>query len=119
MNAKKSDWTLYYNPKCGSCRNALEQLRAAGVEPRVIEYLKMPPALPELQAIAKKLGESWREMIRTKESEYADMKLKDSSSQADVLKAIVRHPILLQRPLVIRDNTALVARPPEKVQELL
>ncbi len=116
----KNKWTLYYNPKCGTCRNTLELLRAQGIEPRVIEYLKTPPTLSELQAIAKKLGDRWPEMIRSKEEIYSTLKLGDKSkSQRDLLKAITEHPILLQRPILTNEKAAVVARPPEKAEEIL
>ena len=114
-----NNWTIYYNPKCGTCRNALEVLRAGKVEPRVVEYLKTPPSLAELKEIAGKLGDGWEEMVRAKEPIYEELKLGKGKSREEVLRAIVDHPILLQRPIVVHGNRAIVARPYEKVKELL
>lgn len=114
-----SEWTIYYNPKCGTCRNTLEILKKNKITPRIVEYLKTPPTYKDLESIAKKLGSNWNEMIRTKEPIYEKLKLASAKAPVDFFKAIVENPVLLQRPIVIKDNRAVVARPPEKVNELL
>lgn len=111
-------WTIYYNPKCGTCRNTLEILKEKGIEPRLVEYLKTPPSLAELKEIARKLGSQWPDMVRTKEPVFAEEKLHLSMPQGTLLKAIAENPELLQRPIVVRGDRAVVARPPEKVEEL-
>lgn len=116
----KKDWTLYYNPKCGSCRNALRILRDGKIEPRIVEYLKTPPTVGELKEIARLLGSAWLSMIRVKEPIFADLKLTlDEASKPQLLQAIAKHPILLQRPIAIHGEKIVVARPPEKVSEIL
>lgn len=115
----KQSWTLYYNPKCGSCRKALEILKQRKIEPQIVEYLKTPPTIAELEKIAHKLGTNWPLMVRTKEPifDQLDLKLNDAAKDK-VLKAIAQHPILLQRPIVVCGKTAIVARPPETLIQL-
>ena len=111
-------WTIYYNPKCGTCRKVLDALRAKKIEPRLVEYLKTPPTAAELETILKKTGGDPHALVRAKEDEYAQEGLSETSSAAQILKAIAKHPVLLQRPVVLSPNGGLVARPPEKVEEL-
>lgn len=113
-----AEWTIYYNPKCGSCRNALAILEKNKIKPVVVEYLKTPPTLAELKTLAKKKGVTISEMVRSKEPIYAELGLEGASADK-LLKAVAENPILLQRPLVVRGDRAVVARPPEKVSELL
>jgi len=112
-----SSTTLYYNPKCGTCRKVLEALKKKKIEPRLVEYLKTPPTAAELAAIARACGGA-HAIVRVKEDEYAAESLSDSSSEKDVLRAIAKHPILLQRPIVIMGKRGVVARPPEKLEDL-
>lgn len=115
---KNSNWTIYYNPKCGTCRNTLALLEKKGIKPTIVEYLKNPPTLKELEAISKKLRGPATEMVRSKEPVYGELKFSESTPINTQLKAIVDYPVLLQRPLVVNDRSAIVARPPEKVLEL-
>lgn len=110
-----SDLLIYHNPRCSKSRKALELLRERGLEPEVVEYLKTPLDVATLRAF----GIPAREMIREDEEEYAALNLGDPSKTEDELfAAIAAHPILLQRPLVVAGKRALVARPPERVNEL-
>ncbi|MCG3150223.1 MAG: putative protein YfgD [Verrucomicrobiae bacterium] len=109
-----NDFVIYHNPRCSKSRQALEILRQHHIKPTVIEYLKTPPDVNTLRSFRLPA----RELIRDNEDEYAALKLADKSD-AELLDAIVKHPILLQRPIVVRGNRAVVARPPEKVTELL
>ena len=114
-----ANWTIYYNPKCGSCRNTLEILRSKKIEPRIVEYLKEVPSVDEIDSVLKKLKMEPGEMVRTKEPIYEELKLATAKkSRAEWLKIIHDHPILIQRPIVVKDNKAVIARPPEKVNEL-
>ena len=116
----KNDWILYYNPKCGTCRSALEILKQNNIAPRVIEYLKTPLTFAELQEIARKLGDQWPSMVRTKEPIFAELGLTpDALSKEAALNAIVSHPVLLQRPILVHGDQAVVARPPENVRRLI
>lgn len=112
-----SNWTIYYNPKCGTCRNTLALLNEKGIKPAVVEYLKTPPSVKELEALFKKLPAP-AEAVRVKEPLYEKLKLDESTPREKLLRAIAENPVLLQRPIVVRDNRAVVARPPEKVLPL-
>ena len=110
-----SDYVIYHNPRCSKSRQALALLRARGIEPRVIEYLKTPPNLDTLRSF----GLPARALLRDSENEYAALHLADpGKSDADLFAAIVQHPILLQRPIVVHGQRTVVARPPEKVNDL-
>ena len=112
--------TIYHNPRCSKSRAALELVREAGVEPRVVEYLKTPPTAEELDGILKMLGVEPRELMRRNEKEYAELKLDDSRlSRAQLIRAMVEHPILIERPIAVKGKKAVVGRPPEKVKDLL
>lgn len=115
--------TVYHNPRCSKSRGACElindRLNQAGEAVKVIEYLKEPPSIDALKALHKMLGGSVREMIRDNEAPYKDLGLADPSLNDDQLyEAIAAHPILLQRPIVIRGGRAVIGRPPEKIETL-
>lgn len=116
-----NDWTIYYNPKCGTCQKTLALLTSKGIKPTVVEYLKNPPVLAELEGLVRKLGiSSPLEMMRAKEPVFDEMKLGDGKkSSRDLLRAIVDNPVLLQRPIVVHGAKAVIARPPENVNVLL
>lgn len=107
---------IYHNPRCSKSRQALEILRQRGLAPVVVEYLKTPLDAETLRL----LGLPAREILRDNEDEYAALNLADpGKSEAELFAAIAQHPILLQRPIVISGKRAVVARPPERVKELL
>ncbi len=110
---------IYHNPRCSKSRQALALLRENGVEPEVIEYLKTPPTKTTLRSLLKKLNLSAHEILRTKEDQYADCNLSPHSTQAELLTAIAANPILLERPIIIKGNRAVIGRPPENVKALL
>jgi arsenate reductase (glutaredoxin) len=110
---------LYVNPSCSKCRTALSLLEEHGVEADVIRYLDTPPTVADLKGLMKLLAiDDPRLMMRTGESVYADLALDDVVGDA-LLEAITRHPILLERPIFVIADRAVVARPPEKLLELL
>jgi arsenate reductase len=112
--------TIYHNPRCGTSRTTLELIRKKGIEPKVIEYLKTPPTVKELDDILKLLSMEPRQIIRTKEPEYAKHKLDNPKlTRADLIAAMVKHPILIQRPIVLSRGKAAVGRPPENVEKIL
>lgn len=113
-----SDWTLYYNPKCGTCRKTLDLLKSKNIQPRIVEYLKTPPSEAEIVSLFDKLGENYRDAIRTKEDEYQPLSKNPPQSKQEWAAAVANAPILLQRPIVVRGNRAVVARPPEKAADL-
>jgi arsenate reductase (glutaredoxin) len=111
--------SLYFNPRCAKCRTAQGLLAERELDAHVIEYLKTPPTVPELRLLMGQLGISDpRQMMRTGEDVYAALGLADVSGDA-LLEAVAAHPILLERPIVVRDGRAVIARPPELLLELL
>jgi arsenate reductase len=115
-----ADVTIYHNPRCGTSRKTLELIRKKGIEPKVIEYLKTPPTEKQLDEILKLLGMNPRDLIRTKESEYKKFKLNHPNlSRAELIAAMVQHPILIQRPIVLSKGKAALGRPPENVEQIL
>ena len=115
-----SEIVIYHNPRCTKSREALAILEASKAKPRVIEHLKTPPDAKTLKDLLKKLGLRPRDIIRENEEEFCSLRLDDpKKSDDELIAAIVAHPILLQRPIVVRGDRAIVARPPEKVKELL
>ena len=111
---------MYHNPRCSKSRQALELLRARGIEPEIIEYLKTPPDAQELQRILNMLGLEPRQLMRTNESEYKENKLADTHlSRDELIQAMVEHPRLLQRPIVLSNGKAVLGRPPEQVLEIV
>lgn len=111
--------TIYHNPRCSNSRGALAILRDRGIEPRVIEYLKTPLGTDDLRRLADLLALAAHDVLRTKESEYGDLNLSPSTPDQDIFDAIATHPILLQRPIVVCGDKAVIARPPEMLTEII
>lgn len=111
---------LYHNPRCSKSRQTLELLRERGVEPEIVEYLKTPPTAAELDRILKLLGREPRELMRTGESEYRELGLDDPDlDRAAMIQAMVDHPRLIERPILVTGTRAALGRPPEDVLEIL
>ncbi len=110
---------IYHNPRCSKSRAALELLRERGVEPRVIEYLKTPPSREELRALLDRLGVPAEALVRKGEDAYKSHFAGKAMGEAQWIDAMVEHPVLIERPVVVRGNRATVGRPPEKVLDLL
>ena len=114
------DVTIYHNPRCSKSRQTLELLRDRGVEPRIVEYLKSPPSAERLGEILDLLGAEPRAVMRKKEAPYKELGLDDPKlSRAALIKAMVDHPILIERPIVVAGGKAAMGRPPEAVLEIL
>lgn len=114
------DVTIYHNPACGTSRNTLALIRHAGIEPTVIEYLKTPPSRDELAQMIRDAGLSVREAIRAKETLYEDLGLNDASVTDDqLLDAMLKHPILINRPFVVTPKGTRLSRPSEAVLDIL
>ena len=114
------DVVIYHNPACGTSRNTLALIRNAGVEPHVIEYLKCPPARAMVAELAKRTGLGVRGLLREKGTPYAELGLGDPSLSDDqLLDAIAKHPVLLNRPIVVSPKGARLCRPSEAVLDLL
>ncbi|WP_313306510.1 arsenate reductase (glutaredoxin) [Stutzerimonas balearica] len=115
-----TDLILYHNPRCSKSRSALELLQARGMEPTIVRYLDTPPSEAELHALLAKLGLSARQLLRTGEEEYQSLGLADTAlTDAQIIAAMARHPRLIERPILIAGDKAVIGRPPEKVLELL
>ena len=115
-----TELTLYHNPRCSKSRGALELLAQRGLTPKVINYLETPPSAEELQRIIARLGIPARQLLRSGEEEYKTLGLADPSlSDRQLIKAMVAHPKLIERPILIAGEAAVIGRPPEKVLEIL
>lgn len=111
--------SLYFNPQCSKCRTAQGLLAEHGIDAHIVEYLEVAPSVPELRVLMDQLAiTDPRQMMRTGEGVYAELGLADHDGD-ELLQAIADHPILLERPIVVRDGRAVIARPPERLLELL
>ena len=115
MNA----YTIYHNPKCTKSRATLALLQEHGVEPRVVEYLKTPPTATELKAIVAKLGIEPEQLVRKGEEVFKARYAGKVLTDAQWIDAMVKHPILIERPIVVSGARAVIGRPPENVLPLL
>lgn len=114
------DVVIYHNPDCGTSRNTLALIRNAGVGPHVIEYLKTPPSRTMLKQLVARLGLTVRSVIREKGTPYAELGLADTSLTDDqLLDAMLAHPILINRPIVVAPEGVRLCRPSEEVIDLL
>ena len=111
---------IYHNPKCSKSRQTLELLKENGITPNIIEYLKTPPTAETLKTILGQLGMAPRDLMRKKEDAYSELKLENPSlSNDDLIDAMAKHPILIERPIVLANGKATLGRPPEQVLEIL
>lgn len=114
------DITIYHNPSCGTSRNTLALIRAAGIEPKVVQYLQEPPAREELATIISDAGLTVREAIREKGTPYAELGLDNPDlSEDELLDAMIGTPILINRPFVVTPLGTRLARPSEVVLDIL
>ena len=114
------DIVIYHNPECGTSRNALAMIRNAGIEPHVVEYLKTPPSRALLVELIERAGISPRDLLREKGTPYAELGLGDTSlSDEALVDAMMAHPILINRPLVVSPLGVKLCRPSEAVLDLL
>jgi arsenate reductase len=112
--------TIYHNPRCGTSRKTLELIRAAGVEPSIIDYLATPPSREQLKAMAGAAGLPLRSLLRSKEAAYAALGLDNAALDDDALvDAMLAQPVLIERPLVVSGKGVRLCRPSEKVLEIL
>jgi arsenate reductase (glutaredoxin) len=115
--------TIYHNPRCSKSRAACDLIattfNTANEPTEIVEYLKQPLTVAQLQQLNAQLGCTVREMIRDTEAEYKALELSDTAlSDAQLYEALAKHPILLQRPIVVRNGRAVIGRPPENVEAL-
>jgi arsenate reductase len=112
--------TIYHNPRCSTSRKTLDLMRGEGVEPTVVEYLKYPPSKTRLKKLIADAGLTVRDAMRQKEAVYAELKLENPKlSDEQLLDAMVANPILIERPIVVTEKGVRLARPIEKVKEIL
>lgn len=117
MNA---DIVIYHNPECGTSRNALAMIRNAGIEPHVVEYLKTPPSRPMLESLIDRAGMGARALLREKGTPYAELNLDNRDlTDAQLIDAMMEHPILINRPLVVSPLGVKLCRPSEEVLDLI
>lgn len=111
---------ILHNPRCSKSRQTLAILQEHGIEPVIVEYLKTPPSREELQDILNKLSISPRDLMRKGEAEYKDNTLSDENlTDAELIDAMVAHPKLIERPIVISQGKVRIGRPPESVLEII
>ena len=120
MRLHMTDLTLYHNPRCSKSRAALELLQARGLAPTVVLYLQTPPDAATVQRLLQQLAMSARQLLRTGEDEYKTLGLADSSlDDAQLIAAMVAHPKLIERPILVNGSKAVIGRPAEKVLEIV
>jgi len=114
------DIIIYHNPACGTSRNTLGLIRNCGVEPHIIEYLKTPPSREELVKLIDHMGISARDLLRKKGTLYDELKLDDPAlTDEQLIDAMMAHPILINRPIVVTPNGVKLCRPSEAVLDIL
>jgi arsenate reductase len=120
MARAKSEVVIYHNPACTTSRKVLGMIRATGVEPRVVEYLKTPPSRTELLDLLKRSGLTPRQLLRRRGTPYDELGLADPGKTDEALiDAILAHPVLMERPVVAGPRGVRLCRPPESVHEVL
>ena len=112
--------TIWHNPRCSKSRQALALLDENGTQKEVVKYLETNPTKEEIKKVLAMLGfESAREMMRTKEDIYKELNLKEEKDEEKLIEAMAQHPKLIERPIIIKGDKAIIARPPELVNEFL
>jgi arsenate reductase len=112
--------TIWHNPKCATSRKVLAMIRARGIEPEIVEYVKTPPSKSELRAALKDMGMKPRELLRRRGTPYEELGLDDAKwTDAKLIAAMNEHPLLIERPLVRSRKGTRLCRPPERVSEIL
>jgi arsenate reductase len=112
--------TIYHNPRCSKSRETMALLAARGIKPEIIEYLKTPPDETALKQLLNALGMTARQLLRTKEGAYTETGLNNPKlTDAQILKTMVAHPALIERPIVVADGKAAIGRPPENILKIL
>lgn len=115
-----TDLTLYHNPRCSKSRGALELLEQRGLTPTIVRYLETPPDAATLKALLGKLGIAPRQLLRSGEDEYKALDLANPAlTDTQLIDAMVQHPKLIERPILVAGGKAVIGRPPEKVLEIL
>lgn len=112
--------TIYHNPRCSKSRQALALLQENNIDPNIVLYLDTPPKPTEIKSLLSLLGMSAQEIIRKKEKEYSELELnKENLSENELIETLSKHPKLIERPILVVNNKAIIARPPEKLLEVI
>lgn len=112
--------TIYHNPACSTSRNALAMIRASGEVPEIIEYLKTPPSRGRLVELLRLMGMTPKQLLRQKDTPYAELRLYDPRvSDEEILDFMMKYPVLINRPIVVTEKGVVLARPSERVLEVL
>jgi len=115
-----TDLTLYHNPRCSKSRSALQLLEERGLSPAIVRYLETPLSAADLKALLGKLGISARQLLRTGEDEYKSLGLNDPKlTEEQLIAAMVTQPKLIERPILLAGDKAVIGRPPEAILEIL
>lgn len=115
-----TDVIVYHNPACGTSRNTIAMIREAGIEPHVVEYIKSPPSRPLLVELIARAGMTPRDLLRDKDTPFAELGLGDEGlCDGALVDAMMAHPILINRPLVVSPKGVRLCRPSEAVLDLL
>jgi arsenate reductase len=116
---RMTDVTIYHNPRCSKSRNTLALLEENGISPTIVLYLEAPPSRSQIKSLLGKLGISAGELVRRGEDAYKAAGLSKESSEADILSAMAEYPKLIERPIVVKGDKAVLGRPPENVLALI
>ena len=112
--------TIWHNLKCATSRKVLASIRAEGIEPTIVEYLKTPPTAAEIKAVLKEMGIGPRDLLRRRGSPYDDLALETPKwTDAELVAAMARHPLLIERPVVRTRKGTRLCRPPDRLKEIL
>ena len=112
--------TIWHNPKCATSRKVLASIRAQGIEPTIVEYLKNPPSTAEIRAALKEMGIGPRELLRRRGSPYDDLGLdRPKWTDAELVAVMAKHPLLIERPVVRTRKGTRLCRPPDRLKEIL
>ncbi len=112
--------TIWHNPKCGTSRKVREMIRAKGIEPTIVDYVKSPPSVADIKAVLKEMGSAPRELLRRRGTPYDELGLDDDKlGDAALVAAMHEHPILIERPVVRTQKGTRLCRPPERLKEIL
>lgn len=110
---------IWHNPRCSKSRNALNLLEEKGINPQIVKYLEDTPTKDELKNILKMLNITAKELLRTGEDVYKELNLKDENNEENIIDAMIENPKLIERPIIIKNGKAVIARPIENLEELL
>ncbi len=118
MRIPMPNWTIYHNPRCAKSRQALQLLRDKGIEPNVVEYLKQVPTERELEMLVMKLGIKPEQLLRKGEAVYKDKYKSFKLNDHEWIKVMCEHPVLIERPIIVKDHKAVIGRPAENIEDL-